>query len=216
MAAIARMTDAQRTMALALLESDPRLMRVRKLSPLEVQKRHRGDLVRVRAEQMPALVGLDRLEELGREVRVDKGLITISGRELGGELHFIAQRDDRNRLPNGERYLALVNPHAPDQLGACDAKGRVIGVCPLWHRPARNDAEGVLRQMGAQRHWDATRQDDQNLRHLPYAELHAAERAHNEALLDTSTPVLPHEVASDRKAHRELTAADKALAGLFE
>ena len=216
MAAIARMTDAQRTMALALLESDPRLMRVRKLSPLEVQKRHRGDLVRVRAEQMPALVGLDRLEELGREVRVDRGLISISGRELGGELSFIAQRDDRNRLPNGERYLALVNPHAPDQLVACDAKGRVIGVCPLWHRPARNDAEGVLRQMGAQRHWDTTRQDDQDLRHQPYADLHKAELAHNAALLDTTTPVLPREVASDRKAHRELTAADKALAGLFE
>lgn len=215
-AAIARMTEAQRQMTMALLESDHRLMRVRKLSPLEVHKRHKGDLTRVRAEQMPALVGLDRLEELGREVRVDKGLITISGRDLGGEFHFIAQRDARNRLPNGEKYVGLVNPHAPDQLVACDAKGRVIGVCPLWHRPARNDADGVLRQMGAQRAWDANRQADQDIRHLPYAQQHAAERAHNDALLDTAKPVLPQEVATDRKAKADASAADKALDALFE
>jgi hypothetical protein len=216
MASVMRMNDGQRSVALALIESDPLLTRIRKLSPMEVSKRHRGDLVRVRAEQMPALVGLDRLEELGRELKVDRGMLTLSGREFGGELHFIAQRDDRNRLPNGEKVLALVNPHAPDQLVACDARGRVIGVCPLWHRPARNDAEGVLRQMGAQRHWDATRQADQDLRHAPYAEQHRAEVAHNAALLDTTKPALPAEVAADKAARKLTAAADAALAGIFE
>jgi hypothetical protein len=215
--ALDKLESGPRSVALALIQADAALTRVRKMSPAEVVAEHKHGLQKVPAESIPALVGLERLEEMGREIRVNKGLVTISGRELGpDEIHYLAVGQDGMRLPNGEKFLGLVNPHNPDRLVACDAQGRVKAVLPLWNRPARNDAPAVLEQMGAQAAWDAARRHAQDARHSDYAAEHKATLEHNRRVLDTATPLLPAEIEAARKAVTDTNLADQLLARAFE
>lgn len=116
------------------------LMRVRRMSPMEVWQRDRGALTRFRAEQVALVLYTDAAQE--RTVR--GGEIVFRDAEIeAGELLW-----DASRFRDGEKFAGVVNPFSPDQLYLFDAHGRFAGVAPRIHRVCRADDEAIRREMG--------------------------------------------------------------------
>jgi hypothetical protein len=160
----------------------------RRMSPAEVFAAHRGELKRLQMFELPALLGPEHCyRSCGADtVQVRNGLIEITARELTGDgdaIYFRAVDYAGDRLPNGERFRAYLNPFNTAVLVVCDAQNRVLGECPRHLLPSRNDLEGVRRAMGAKAEWFASALQDMNGRHIAAAEDIGARREHNGDLL---------------------------------
>jgi hypothetical protein len=186
--------DAERTAITALIRSNPdRYQTQRRMSPREVWDSKRNELSRLRAEQLPVLFA-HRAQEIGREVTVRRGLITVDADEFGLDpiqwQAIDARRGAGHRLAEGEKFLAFVNPHNPAHLVACDARLRVAAICQLWDRPCRADLDAVGTMIGRQRAAENARHRDQDARHGGFAAQHARMLLHN-ADVKAGRPVDP-------------------------
>jgi hypothetical protein len=116
------------------------LMRVRRMSPLEVWQRDRGQLTRFRSEQTALVLYRDDAPER-----------TVRGAEIvfrDAELDSDELRFDASRFADGQKFAGVLNPFAPDSLFLFDARGRLAGVAPRLYRVNRADDESVRREMG--------------------------------------------------------------------
>jgi hypothetical protein len=114
----------------------------------------------------------------------------------------------RDRLREGENFLTYVNPYSPTELVACDSKGSVVAVCPLWESVSRNDERGVASQMGRKKQLEADALRNLGIRHIDGAERKAAMHANNAAVL-TGQPATEAERLADgeEKARLKTTSA---------
>lgn len=113
----------------------------RKMSPREVFDAGRSDLVRFRPEQTAYLLK----DRHGREVSVGNDyMITFEDSAISPE----PLRYKAHHFPPGEKFLAVVNPWAPEDLHLFDVRGRWVGQVETWQRIRRDDVAALHRQMG--------------------------------------------------------------------
>lgn len=220
--AYAALPDASRQALAVLFSEMPDLRKPVRLSPRQVWQRQAAQLTKMQHQQMPMLLA-HRAEELGIEVSVRKGLIELDHSAFGSDAIFFQAIDGRRgpgyRLAEGEKFLAFLNPHAPDHLVACDSRLRVVAVCPFWARPSRNDLPAVAEMMGRQRSAENARHRDQDARHnfgFGFSMRHAkALKEHNDAVI-AGKPVTAEERAHARDiAERVETHGEAAAADIF-
>lgn len=144
------MPDANRNAVMALLDTDPSLLRTRRMSPAEVYHQGKRNLVKLPRSSAAMLLK----DAIGRPIKVrTQAMIEFEDAEAGpGTFRFLARvRDAHGRetlLNKGEEFFGIMNPYFPDTLDLIDAKGRWIGSCPTIHAPCKNDEDGLNRALG--------------------------------------------------------------------
>jgi len=202
-------TEVQRAAITTLVSSEPsRFRQLRKMSPRQVFDRSRHELTRIRHDQLPVLLS-HRAEELGREVTVRRGMITIDSEEFGPDpIHFQAldaRRGSGHRLAEGSKFLAFLNPIAPTHLVACDSAMKISAICQFWDRPSRNNLDAVGAMMGRQRKHENAAHRDQDARHSGFAAEHARMLKHNEDVA-AGLPTTPEDRARARDLAEQVEA----------
>ncbi len=143
--------DALRAAAALAIDGDPRLSRMRKLSPREVFDGLKPSLTRMPAHHVPAILGMEHAEE--RRVARD-GRFAFEDQDLGPGDHVYegTARDEAGtvtRLQPGEKFATFVSTLDPVRLHLCDARGRYLGWAERTFIPTRGDAHGYARAAGA-------------------------------------------------------------------
>lgn len=203
----------------ASVEADDRLHRVRQLSREEAfsacREAERASLARLPVAALPAIVGERNAVRGGDPLRVRGGRFEFDDWRIDADgLEFVALDADGRPLREGEKFVCFVNPMNPATLVACDAKLRVVSLCPPVPRPARNDPEGIRHALGVQRHIHAEKLAPQRARHAEAASEIEFMRRHNEAVL-AGRPVTTEEKRARRNVRRyaggmeDLAAADQ-------
>lgn len=164
------------------IAADPRLQGALRMSRRDVWQRQRRELTRLNLVHLPALLGPQNAVRGGEPLTVRSGEFEFESWEMGTEpFRFIAW-DGQQRFAEGEKFTCFVNPFQPTALVACDAKLRVVAVCPPVAMPARNDREGMRRAMGQAAHWEAKALEPVRERHAEQAQALEFMRTHNEAV----------------------------------
>lgn len=147
---IADMPPALRAPIETALNTDPRLSKIRRLSPREVFDGHRPQLTRLPAHVIPLLVGMEHAVErkLGKD-----GEFHFSDMEIGpGEHHYqgLAYASDGTpcRLPAGAKFATFVSMIDPARMHLCDAAGGYVGYVPRKAVPGHGDAHDMARAYG--------------------------------------------------------------------
>lgn len=204
--ALLELPDAEQSLVRATVEQDDRLHRLRRLSRNEAfamqMQAERGNLSCLPLASVPAIVGERNAVRDGEPLTVRAGRFEFDDWRIDPDgLEFLALDAQGRPLREGEKFVCFVNPMNPESLIACDAKLRVVSVCPPVPRPARNDEAGLHRALGVQRHWQAEKAAPQRARHADQADEIAFMRRHNEAVL-AGRPVTAEEKASARNVRR--------------
>ena len=156
--ALAAHTPDQQAAVSALMHM-PGCFRLRRMSPAEVWERDSGQLVRLPAHVLPALIGRDLAQE--RKVN-DHGSFLFEDASISPEaLRYVGvavtPRKQEVMLREGETYLTFCNPFDPRYLLVCDAHGAYIGRCQRVERACRADEAGLIHAMGQAAHVNALR-----------------------------------------------------------
>lgn len=214
-----QLPDAERDAALALLNADgpAPLTRARNLSRHEVFSAEHAAALKAGTMQKLSpwrwcdLMGL----EAGWPVTVNKqSMFKVEAREFGPRaIHYLAAVNQRH-LPVGEKYLAFINPWAPQWMLLTREDGAAVGLCEQWSAPCRNDVEGIKRMAGKQAHWEAQRRADLNERHADKAEEIAHMREHNEAIMHPERAEEAERQAEQKRFEQTLKATTEDLSAL--
>lgn len=127
---------------------DPVSGTMRRLSPLEVWQIGARDLVKIPPHGLALILSRD----LGTERSVRSHMFQFEDKETSVDL----LRFDATALVDGETYLTVLNPFAPDRLFAFDAAGRFIADCPRIQSICRGDVEALHRACGRVAHIEKT------------------------------------------------------------
>lgn len=180
----------QQDAALAVIQR-PGCMRVRKLSPSEVWQQGKSELVKLRPEHVPTLLG----EDLAQRKHLDRHhCFVVEGHDFGGgnALRFPAARV-RNVLgqdvvldPRHE-YAVFANPFDSAQLYVCDADMRYIGIAKRQIAVSRADIDAMHKAIGKAQHDRVALDAPLRARHAAEAEDRAEMIDHNEQVFATIT-----------------------------
>jgi hypothetical protein len=174
----------ERRVAVALIQSNPALTRSRRLSPQEVWEARQSELRPLPLFKLPELLGPD----LARELSVHAGVFEFEDQELDSDpLRFMAVDPRKGRLDG--KFTCYINPFNLSHLVACDSHNRVMGICARIIPPSRNDIEGIKRQMGNARAWEASALAELNARHIDGARASVARRAHNAGVIERAARI---------------------------
>lgn len=126
-----------------------RWTRRHRMSPAEVWRNGRGELVRADHAMVADLIGPD----LARERKVSGSYIEFEDAEVSAgtlvyEARVVTPQGRERELPRGERYGMLVNPFEPSALLVLDAKGRCLGHAAQVRRVCLADESALERAMG--------------------------------------------------------------------
>lgn len=133
--------------------ADNRYIRQRKLSPMEVRERDRGQLTRLPAFVVGEILG----EDFARELETKGSYFNpFSDMELGPEpLLFesviVTPEGREEKLADG-KYQVFVNPFDLRQLFVHDARGRCLGVARRAGRVDKADDAALVREFGRRSH----------------------------------------------------------------
>ena len=182
---LATLGEAQYAAVRALLDGDTRLMRPRRLSPLQVWEHGRQALRRLPPWTVPQILP----EECAREVTVRGHRIEFADQTIDpdGVRYGGTAMDPQGRqivLREGETYRAWVNPIAPTLAQLTDAHGRYIGAALRIERAPRADRAAVMQAIGSEARRQAERMAAYRERHAGDALAHQDMLAHNRQVLD--------------------------------
>ena len=142
-------TEQQQT-ARALIESNPNLKGLVRMSPREVWDTSKANLIRLPEEALVSIIGPD----LGiQRSPQHNGLFEFEDSDLGPGIHRYRARVQgahgfEETLSPRVSYLTFVNPFFKNQLLVCDSKMRFIGMCPSYQKVRRDDIQALERAMG--------------------------------------------------------------------
>jgi hypothetical protein len=173
----------------------------RRLSRREVFNGLRGELVRLDDFHLPALLGPENALRSGEPLTVREGEFEFEDFEMGSEPFRFQAVNEAGRLREGEKFTCFVNPFNPSVLVACDARLRVVALCPPVAMPCRNDREAIQKLQGAVGHWEAAALAPVRARHADQAQALEHMKRHNEAVRE-GRPVTAHEKAKVRALRR--------------
>lgn len=188
----------------ALYVPDRQTGLMRRMSPAEVWGRGRLGLTRLQ----PAATAMILARDCGTERTVRRGMVELTDGEISGDvLRFSAHAIG---LPDGEKYLTILNPYAPDALHCFDAKGRFVGSAPRIYSIDRAATDAIMAECGRAEKEFAQRLQPFRARHAAEAREKAARARHNARVL-AGEPVTREEKATSRalRDYRE-AAADLA------
>ena len=194
----------ERTLANALLTRNPLLHQVRKLSRGEVFGKLRHELSPLPPFHWPALMGPENALRGGSAIAVVSGEIVFEDKDLDSDpIKFRAVDDHGQRLL--DQYVCFVNPFNLSKIVLCDAKLRVRAVCPRIEPSCHNDTDGIHRQMGEARAWEAAGIKEFESKHRGQANRLLAMRAHNASVIQQATPAdLPAPMVTEDSMERLL------------
>jgi hypothetical protein len=143
----------------------------RLMSPKEVFAARRGELQPLPLHELPALLGPEHCYRTnGKDtVEIRNGVVTIDNEEWTSEsdpIRFLAVDYHGDRLKNGERYRAYLNPFDTSVLVLTDGHNRALAECHRFDAAARNDLDAVKRLMGVTGQWQAKALEKQNIQHV--------------------------------------------------
>jgi hypothetical protein len=145
--------EISQQLLLQAAQTDSRFIRQRKLSPMEVRQRDRGQLTRLPSFVVGEILGDDFAREL--ETR-GSYFNSFSDMELAPEpLLFesvITTPEGREEKLADGKYQVFVNPFDLQQLFVHDARGRCLGVARRANRIDRADDEALKREFGRRSH----------------------------------------------------------------
>lgn len=177
--------EGSREATATLIARDPSLYRERAMSPREVFERGRPNL-----RKLDPVVGALLLADLpGTERPVKKGVLEVNCPEVDPDepLQFgLELRDGRGRrekLRDGDTYLARVNRLDPRWCWLYDARGGFVGVVASRGRAQRNDVEAIHRQWAEKRAALAPELERTRQLAAPLSRAATARAAHNAAVL---------------------------------
>lgn len=140
--------------------------------------------------KLPQLVGQHNALRAGDPLTVRNGEFEFEDRDIDPDpLRYLALGQDGQRLREGEKYIAYVNPFKPDSLVATDAAGRIVAICQQVAESCINDDHAIKRQLGAQNKWQAAALDPIRDRHAEETERLKFIREHNAAIIAGKKPV---------------------------
>ena len=183
--------QANRDVVLSAIER-PGCMRIRKLSPTEVWEQGRSELIYLKPEHVPLLLGadlaMDKSVATGGCFIIDQHDLTGGCEALRFPAHSIRNvLGQQVMLDARKTYKVFVNPFDPAMLFVCDEGLRYIGYCRRQMAVSRADLDAIHQAMGesAHRRTDATR--EVRARHYTEADEREAMVAHNDAVVGTIT-----------------------------
>jgi len=211
--ALARMDPQQYAAVKAWLDSNDKLIRPARMSPLEVWERRQGTLKRIPRFAINQLLG----EDLAREVKVSGHTIEFADAQIEPDgLKFEAAVEEitghKLLLKSGESYNAYINPLAPNVLHICDSRFRYLGAANRIFRESRVNRGDIFKAIGT----DAARLNERmsgfRARHAGEANEHQEMLAHNRHIL-SGAPVLDEEIETAQIIRdTRVTAGDRDAA----
>jgi hypothetical protein len=195
----------------------PGCMRIRKLSPAEVWEQGRSELIYLKPEMVPMLLGPDLA--MDKSVGAN-GCFVMDQHELTGgasaPLRFPAHGirnvlGQQVMLDTRKTYKVFVNPFDTGMLFVCDEGLRYIGYVRRQIAVSRADMDALHAAMGEASHRRTDAEREVRVRHAPEADERAAMVAHNQDVVGTITGgVMPG------KARRVTKADDAVLAEIAQ
>lgn len=208
---LALLNDFDRALMQKKFHVEPRLTNPVRLSPREVWTRRAHELTQLHWRHLPDLAGEENAHRNPQEndgtYPVRAGQFEIEDDEIGfGTLRFDAVNLEGRRLFNGARYLCFVNPFLPTHLVACDAKLRVVGICPAAKPLGVLDTKAIGRRQGAVARWEGEEKINLDQRHADEAEHIRATRENNLEVLNSADPVAQRNRRANAEALQPPTA----------
>ncbi len=148
---------------------------MRRLSPAEVWRSGRRNLVRLRPEAVAGILVRDN----GAELTARRGMLELTVGEISGD----PLRFDARDLPDREKFRCVVNPYSPDTLFAFDSRNAFVAACPRIYAVCKSDVAALQRECGAAAHAEAERLAPFRARHAAEARQRAADMRHNARVL---------------------------------
>lgn len=176
---------AQQQLAMGLLQGGQLTTRTRRLSPWEVWQAGSPHLTQIHPAVVCDILGPD----LATERTVRSNMIEFLDSDISPDpLRYDALIHDRHGreqlLRDGEKYLAFINPFAPDQLYLQDAQGRFIGIASRVQSVCKTNMDALHRAMGEASKRESLALAPVRARHAAQAREKADRHRHNTAILD--------------------------------
>ena len=167
--------------------AQPGCKRIRRLSPMEVWQSGSKDLIRLRIEHVPLLLG----HELAETKTLDRhGCIKFEGAEYGGgnPQIFPARRltnvlGQEIVIDPRESYKVFPNPFDLSRLVVCDRQLRYLGFARRQIGVSRADLDAIHKAIGQSAHGRAVLD-------APLQARHQADATERQAMLDNNAEVL--------------------------
>ncbi|HEX7861837.1 MAG TPA: hypothetical protein VF773_15995, partial [Verrucomicrobiae bacterium] len=172
--------DTKRAAINAIVQADPTLRRVRRMTPHEVFTRDATRLQKIDQCLLPDLLGPD----FGQVRKVRSGVIEIKDQELSPEPMYFSAWTQGAKLRNGDEYRVFLNPYNPNEAVITTVKdNRFVGILPRQDIPSWSDQDGIRRQLGASRAEVSQRLAEIGVRHVDRARERIAANKHNTQVL---------------------------------
>ena len=208
------LTTEQRQAVVAVLTQNDSLVRVRRMSRWEAFRKHAGELHRLDHATIPALVGQSNALRGGDPLTVRNGVFEFEDWRIAPDaLVYLAVDEKGNRLREGEKFIGFCNPMSPGALIACDARLRVVAICPPMLQPTPG-VDDIRPALGLKKSWWSRALASQQARHAPDAEALKFMKAHNERVLAGAPVTRAAQTALEQRNAEEITA-DDAIDTLF-
>jgi hypothetical protein len=202
-----KLSEGERMMLAPTVRSNPMLFSQRRMARREVFTSLYSGFGRLALEQIPGLVGQHNALRGGDTLTVREGEFEFEDWRMGPEpFRYIAQ-GAQGRFKEGEKFVCFVNPLNPTALIACDARLRVIAVCPPVDVACRNDREQSLRNIGKASHHFAQALAPLNERHAEEGKAIEFMKRHNEAVIK-GAPVTEEEKDRARQIRKNVRNVD--------
>jgi len=215
-AILEKLPAERREMVLARI-AHPGCKRIRRLSPLEVWTSGRQELVKLREEHVPLLLGPDLAEVRGLDRH---GCIEFKGHEYGGGNALVYPSHTLINVLGQEividprkSYKVFPNPFDPSRLFVCDMDLRYLGYARRKIGVSRADLDAIHKAIGRSAHGRAILDAPLQARHQAEATERAAMIAHNDAVMATVTGGIPPAPGEGKAKGRRITQADDATMG---
>ncbi|MDR1304379.1 MAG: helix-turn-helix domain-containing protein [Verrucomicrobiales bacterium] len=182
--------------------------RARRLSPAEVWERGRRELTPLPVTALAEML----LPDLGKERKCEGSYFRFDDKEvsldpLTYEAVIINAGGTQREAARGEKYMTLVNPFAPAQMHLFDAAGRYLGWCRQTTRATYDEVEKNQRQWGRNAAREKEIYQDMRIRRHAWSAAQAAERAHNNDVLEGVTPEDRAAARQEQDLHNRAVAA---------
>ncbi len=213
-ASLFEMPAEQREGILRVLGSNDALLRVRRMSRWEAHRKHAGDLHRLDHSQIPAIVGQSNALRGGEPLTVRNGVFEFEDWRIAPDaLVYLAVNENGDRLREGEKFIGFCNPMSPAALIACDARLRVVAVCPPMLQPTPG-VDDIRPALGLKKSWWSRALAGQRARHETDAAGLRFMKEHNERVLAGAPVTRAAQTALEQREEVE-SSADDAINTLF-
>ena len=196
--------EVSQQLLLQAAQADNRFIRRRNLSPAEVARRDRDQLVKIPPFVVCEILGDDCAFELKVEGAYFRD---FSNHELSPEpmrfSSFITTPEGRTEKLPDENYLVFQNPFDLDQLFVCDARKRCLGIAAREQRIDRADDEALKRAFGRREHQIAELKKPLLARHAQTVREEMNRLENNAAAMDETRPFTDEEKSAARFIHAE-------------